>query len=236
MATDRPASTVAKAPRSRLSNNDRASSEQTFLFEALRELAFETCLEVAGSTLRIGLAASTWQLEQARQLLEHFKPSRPSLHPESPIADENERVVALALHVSPRQRVQRAQGVITLRRDNKAGLHLDLQYRPRLDEMRARGARLVEVEQLAFDQQIPPEALIGPMIQALAGTVESWGATDILAECTRIDAGFYCGQLGFKRLQKSSKPSGKVLLHLSAGRIARLKLLHNKKPDSTVGP
>lgn len=211
---------------------DRSAPEQPYLFEALRELLYESCLDVAGSTLRIGLAASHWQLEQARLFLEKFQSVRragsitPSTH------DQYERVVALALHVSPRQ--QRAQGVITLRRDNPAGLQLDQKHGDILNTMRARGAQLVEVEHLAFDRQTPFEAMLDPMIQALAGTIKSWGTTDILAECLTADAGFYCGQLGFKRLQK--RPGGnvnKVLLHLPAQRIARLHERKKQKPGNT---
>ncbi|MDP5240429.1 hypothetical protein Q9Q94_12875 [Uliginosibacterium sp. 31-16] len=225
MATDRPASTAAKLPHSRLCNSlqARPATEQPYVFEALRELAFETCLEVAGSTLRIGLAASAWQLEQARMLLETFHPApRKSTPADTPAIPANERAVAVALHVSPVHSSQRAQGVITLRRDSEAGLTLDRRHREALDGMRAQGARLVEVEQLAFDRQAPRNAMIAPMIRALAGTVETWGATDIIAECTPLDAGFYCSKLGFKRLHKTGD-TGKVLLYLPAQRIARLQ-------------
>ncbi|MDO6386970.1 MULTISPECIES: hypothetical protein [unclassified Uliginosibacterium] len=218
MATVRPDSTAAKPLRSRLSNPDRHAPEQIYLFEALRELAFETCLEVAGSTLRIGLAASHWQLEQARRLLEQLQPQHPPL--DRLPAPELERVVALALHISPRR--QRAQGVICLRRDNPAGLQLDLLHRPALDALRARGARLVEVERLAFDQHIAPEQLARPMIQALASTVADWDSTDILAECPRSHAGFYCSQLGFKRLGKQTDAK-RLLLCLSRKQLTRLQ-------------
>lgn len=234
MATDRPASTAAKPPRSRLCTSNRQAPEPAYLFEALRELAFESCLEIAGTTLRIGLAASAWQLEQARKLLENFQTGRKP-HPATETSSQ-ERAVALALHVHPRQRGQRAQGVITLRRDNPAGLMLDERHRALLDEMRAKGARLVEVEELAFDRQLPREALIGPMVQALVSAVDAWGSTDILAECPQQDASFYCAQLGFKRLRRSTEAlPGSLLLHLSARRIARLRL-HEKQKPGIAGP
>ena len=225
MATDPSASTAAKLPRSRLCNSlqSRPATEQPYLFEALRELSFETCLEVAGSTLRIGLAASAWQLEQARMLLEHFQPTKHP-NPRTSAPPAHERAVAIALHVTPKNRHPRAQGVITLRRDDETGLALDLHHRAVLDEMRARGACLVEVETLAFDGKTPPDTLIEPMIKALTSTVDAWGATDIVAECPRLDAAFYCAHLGFKRVHKrNNSQATHILLHLSAARIARLQ-------------
>jgi hypothetical protein len=225
VAPENSASIAAKHPRSRLCNSlqTRPATEHPFIFEALRELSFETCLTIAGSTLRIGLAATTWQLEQARILLEHFQPAGRKTAPAAPLSS-NERVVAIALDVSPKNHAPRAQGVITLRRDDETGLSLDLQHRSTLDAMRANGACLVEVEKLAFDRKLPVNELIGPMIQALSKTINAWGATDILTECTRTDAAFYCSHLGFKRLDKNSDGErGKILLHLSAARIARLQ-------------
>ncbi|GAB2902780.1 hypothetical protein GCM10027046_35000 [Uliginosibacterium flavum] len=227
MATDPSASTAAKLPRSRLCNSlqSRPATEQPYLFEALRELSFETCLEVAGSTLRIGLAASAWQLEQARMLLEHFQPlNRKILSAVANPVTDHERAVAVALHVTPSQNHQRAQGVITLRRDNEAGLALDQKHHVVLEEMRARGARLVEVETFAFNHKMPLDTLLEPMIKALTSTVDAWGATDILAECPRPDAAFYCAHLGFKRVHKlNDSKATHILLHLSATRIARLQ-------------
>lgn len=237
MATDRPASTAAKLPHSRLctSLQSRPATEQPYLFEALRELAFETCLDVAGATLRVGLAASAWQLEQARQLLEHFQPvpgQKLNLPPASLVT---ERAVALALQIAPRHGKPRAQGVITLRCDSAAGLALDRHHHETLEQMRAEGARLVEVEQLAFDRQAPLLALIKPMLQVLSSPVKTWEATDILAECTRLQAAFYCGQLGFKRLQnRPPNRADKILLHLPSTRLVALQSRHLpeiRRPD-----
>jgi hypothetical protein len=224
VATDRPASTAAKPPRSRLCNTGRSVADHAYLFEALRELTFETSLSIAGNTLRIGLAATVWQLDQARQLLDQFQsktsgPRPAALHP------SQDRAIALALDVRPMQRKRRAQGLISLRRDNEQGLNLDKTHQPFLDAMRARGASLAEVEHLAFDQKLPLSELLGPMIQALSNSVESWGITDIVAICEKPQMRFYCQHLGFKRIPETHAGNN-VLLHLPAGRIARLQARH----------
>lgn len=200
-------------------------TESVYLFEALREMAFESCLNVSGHTLRIGLAATQWQLEQARILLESFHPcehdtpARPL-----PALAANERAVAIVLNTALGGKEKHARAAISLRRDSLAGLALDAHHHLLLEQMRAKGARLVEIEQLAFAPKAPPISVLQPMLHALSGAVTDWGATDILAECAPRDAGFYCTQVGFKRLRTQSERSDSaVLLHLSAARLARLQ-------------
>ena len=222
MAPARPASTAAKPPRSRLSPpaQSRPAQGSPFLFEALRELSFETCLEVAGSTLRIGLAATHWQLEQARILLGAFDPAT---RKHEPLSASHERAVALALNTSLGAREGQARAVITLRRDSPAGLSLDSRHHATLERLRAQGAQLVEVEHLAFAARLPLDELLKPMTQALAGAVRDWGSTDILAECPRQHAAFYCSRLGFRRLHSRTTGKEPLLLHLPAAHVTLLR-------------
>jgi hypothetical protein len=224
------ASPVGSKPTcTRLQRGGTAARQQTQLFEILRELTFETCLEVAGSSLRIGLAASAWQLQQARLLLEHFQlpPSR-AFDLATP-ENASEHAVALALSIAPNGRQPRARGVIALHCDTSAGLQLDHQYRPALDKLRAKGARLAEVEQFAFDQGEALIPMLPSMMQALADSVRLWGTTDIVAACPRQHAPFYCTQLGFRRI-RGAENKGTLLLHLAQGRLQALRERLNGAP------
>lgn len=118
----------------------------------------------------------------------------------------------------------RANAVVILRKDGPEGLALDAAHAEALGKIREQGGVLVEVEQSAFSTRVPLESLLSPMIRALAGAVTEWGATDIVAECPRRQAAFYCSHLGFMRVDKrKTKGQGeRVLLHLPASGIARL--------------
>lgn len=196
-----------------------ADSTQLYLFEALRELAFENCLDVAGNSLRFGLAVTQWQLEQAFTLLNHFNTSIEALQPPS-----EGRVVGLALHAGLTPKTgARAKAVVVLRRDGPDGLALDALHPGSMEKIREHGGVLVEVEQSAFTSKLPIESLLMPMVNALAGAVRNWGATDIVAECPREQASLYCGRLGFRRVHKRQNSGVEhILLHLSADRIQRL--------------
>jgi hypothetical protein len=221
VATDRTHSIAAQHSRLRphASRLPGIGTAPSFLFEALRELDFESCFEVAGNHLRFGLAVTQWQLEQARILLDHFNTSAQLL-----LQPSNERVVALALHtgLTPKNGA-RAKAVVVLRRDGPTGLALDAWHPGTMNKIRERGGMLVEVEQLAFTQRLPLDSLIMPMVQALSGAVRDWGATDIVAECSREQAAMYCRRLGFKRLhRRTGGGTEHILLHLPASEIARL--------------
>ena len=183
-------------------------------------MAFENCLEIAGQSLRIGLAVTQWQLEQARIFLSHIHQNPPITPHES-----HERVVALSMHagLTPKSD-SRANAVVILRKDGPQGLALDAAHSEALGKIREQGGILVEVEQSAFSTRVPLDSLLSPMIHALSGAVSEWGATDIVAECPRRQAAFYCSRLGFLRIDKR-KTKGKgerVLLHLPASGIAKL--------------
>ncbi|KAF7599738.1 MAG: hypothetical protein CGU28_04915 [Candidatus Dactylopiibacterium carminicum] len=210
----------------RIQRADLCVDQHPLLFESLRELALESCLEVAGCTLRIGLAASTWQLQQARALLEHFQLAPARVFDPNHAAHPEDHAVALALSVGPvRSSQPRARGVIALHRDSTHGLHLDRRHRASLDRLRACGARLAEVEQLVFDRSAHLTPLLPPMIQVLAESVSTWGITDIVTECPRQHASFYCTQFGFRRVRDASCHSSHVLLHLPELRIQKLQSL-----------
>lgn len=222
MASDRPVSTTSPLHRRHAGGQSSAACglTQSYLFEVLREMAFENCLEIAGHSLRIGLAVSQWQIEQARIFLAHF-------HQNFQFPQEShERVVALAMHAGLNPRSEsRTNAVVILRKDGPQGLTLDGAHAKALEQLRDQGSILVEVEQIAFSSRVPLDSLLAPMIHALAGAVSEWGATDILAECPRRQAAFYCSRLGFLRLEKrKAKGQGeRVLLHLPAEGIARLQ-------------
>jgi len=222
VASDRPASITPPQHRRRLTAQSASGvgPTQTYLFEVLREMAFENCLEIAGQSLRIGLAVTQWQLEQARIFLSHIHQNPPLTPHES-----HERVVALSMHagLTPKSD-SRANAVVILRKDGPQGLALDAAHGEALGRIREQGGILVEVEQSAFSTRVPLDSLLSPMIHALSGAVSEWGATDIVAECPRRQAAFYCSRLGFLRIDKR-KTKGKgerVLLHLPASGIAKL--------------
>lgn len=214
--------------RSRLSAPVSAHDvERSGLFEMLRELAFETALHIGECSLRIGLAATTWQLRQAQALLAQAAlPGLSGMHPGVP-SESEERVVAVALHTGLCLHPNSALATISLHRDGSSGLALDGHHAEALDHLRENGARLVEVEQIAFDAQLPLPAMLAPMVRALSGiVVDVWGTTDIVLTCQPHDVVYYCDILGFARLpsaHRGKRRNGEgVLLHLPTTRIDQL--------------
>lgn len=203
-----------KPPRSRFSC--AGADEWTFRFETVRELGAERSLIVDGQRLRVGIANTHWQLQQARLLLEALQPIQ---RPQPLGLESRNQAIALALKIAPSNRQPRAQALLAVRCDSDEGLLLDQRHREALDQLREGGGRLIEIELVAFDRVLELEPLLRAMASALRGPVESWAATDILAECPREHAGVYCRLLGFRRLGKQAACNSKLLLALSAERL-----------------
>lgn len=204
-----------KPPRSRFSC--AGADEWAFRFETVRELGAERSLIIDGQRLRVGIANNHWQLQQARLLLEALQP----LQRPQPLRLESScnQVIALALKIAPPNRQPRAQALLAVRCDSEEGLQLDQRYREILNQLREGGGRLIEIELVAFDQVLELDPLLRAMASALRGPVESWAATDIIAECPREHAAVYCRLLGFRRLGKQGSNNPKLLLALSASRL-----------------
>lgn len=129
--------------------------------------------------------------------------------------------VAIALKIAPRSQSLRAQGILALRRDSEDGLALDKRHRAHLDQMRERGARLIEIETVAFEDVSQLNELLRAMVRTLLNSLEVWDATDIVVECPRAHAGTYCRLLGFRRTGLRADASQKVLLSLPAKRLSK---------------
>lgn len=219
MTANRPIPTTLLHSHKRLSSQSKPGLTQAFLFEVLREMAFENCLEIAGHSLRVGLAVSQWQMEQACIFLNHLnKPPLPSPEP------SHERIVAMALHAGLTPQCDaRANAVVVLRRDGPQGLALDHAHHEAIGRFRDKGGVLAEIEQSAFASQIPLDPLLDPMIRALSAAVSEWGTTEIVAECPRRQYPFYYSRLGFHRVSNCpSSKNDRILIHLPASRLASL--------------
>jgi len=167
----------------------------------------------------VGLAVSRWQMEQACIFLNHLnKPPLPTQEP------SQERVVAMALHAGLTPQCDaRANAVVVVRRDGPQGLSLDHAHPEAIGRFREKGGILAEIEQSAFTSQIPLDALLYPMIQALTAAMSDWGTTEIIAECPRRQYPFYCNRLGFHRVSNCpSNKNGRILIHLPASSLAKL--------------
>lgn len=179
--------------------------ERPGIMDFLRELAFEKSLCVDRRPFRIGLAATSWQLQQSLSLLrQQSLPSPLSQTGPYCLTDTTQdRVVALAMNTSLNTPFTGALATIWLRRDGPSGLPQDgtPPSREALNQMRAQGKRLVAVEALAFDKQAPFNLVLEPMMRALHGiVVDLWDATDIVTNCPRTEVAYYCGKLGFSRV------------------------------------
>ncbi|MDB5888230.1 MAG: hypothetical protein JWM03_1102 [Rhodocyclales bacterium] len=154
--------------------------------------------------LRVGLAATPWQLQQSLNLLQRQGLSSPLIQSDQPgINAALNRVVALALSTSLDMSCMGALATIWLRHDGAEGLPAD-QWpisRRSLDQLRNMGKRLVEVEALAFDERTPSSVVLNPMMHVLKCiVVDMWDATDIVMCCPRSQAAHYCSKLGFSRV------------------------------------
>ncbi|MDB5800323.1 MAG: hypothetical protein JWL63_1262 [Rhodocyclales bacterium] len=227
-------------PRSRLSPPRLAVGKTVArpgLPEFLRELAFEELLDVdrrfndqlTRPSLRIGLAATPWQLQQSLDLLQRQSLPSPLDHPGQSVADVTlDRVVALAMSTSLSSTCAGTLATIWLRRDGAAGLPAD--HWPgsqrALDQLRKAGRQLVAVEALAFDALAPSGLVLQPMLNVLKSIVENmWGATDIVLYCPRSQAAHYCGKLGFSRVpgQGHDVPhAGSILLRMPTQRVSQM--------------
>jgi hypothetical protein len=211
-----PGSSQLRPPRSRYCGAKTCEPEAGYLFEALSELKFEHSLEIDGHRLRVGVANNPWQFRQAHLLLEKLQYRNGQRSGPIALGSSCNRAVALALKIAPRSRSLRAQGILAVRCDSEDGLALDKRHREQLDRMRERGARLIEIEIVAFEDVSQLQALLQAMIRTLINPMEAWNATDIVVECPRTHAGAYCRLLGFRRASRLSEPSQKVLLRLPA--------------------
>lgn len=190
----------------------------------LQELTFESALRIGECSLRIGLAATAWQLNQAHALLvcAGIVPKLPAPAGLSPA--EADHVVAVALDTGLGRRPT-ALATVSLRRDGGNGLSLDARHGSALATLRAQGARLAEIDQLAFDRQLPVPSMIAPMARALSSVaVDAWGSTGVVFACGRDEAVFYCDNLGFSPVKVGArgKRDDEVLLHLPTSRLGHL--------------
>lgn len=246
-----PAHSVLPA-RSRLSapstGSGQAAPERPGLIEFLRELAFEKslCLHASHTTafasqrplhvsashlssFRIGLAATPWQLQQSLDLLQRQGLQSPLLPTSRAGAHDVDldRVVALAMNTSINSPFTGALATIWLRRDGVCGLPQDRMAfgHQALDHMRASGKRLIAVEALAFDEHIPLDLVLEPMMRALKSiAVDLWDASDIVTSCPRSQVAYYCSKLGFARVQGQvphASHAAPVLLHTPTQRMAQ---------------
>ncbi|MEC5388324.1 hypothetical protein VVD49_21505 [Uliginosibacterium sp. H3] len=227
-------------PRSRLSACGTSPGqivERPGLLEFLRELAFEKSLPIDarfhGPALRVGLAATPWQLQQSLDLLMRLDVPNPLNAPaRADTTDANlDRVVALAMNMSLNTPYTGALATIWLRRDGASGLPQDAvpSAQHALAQMREAGKRLVAVEAIAFDPQAPLKIVLEPMMHALRSiVVDLWDATDIITTCPASQVGYYCSKLGFSRLTKprldtlQTARTAPVMLHMPTQRMASI--------------
>lgn len=187
----------------------------------LQEMAFESALRIGECSMRVGLAATAWQLDQAQALLEYAGLMPKSQALLQSVAPTQERVVALALETRL-GRPRSALATISLHRDGDTGLSLDASHAAVLNDLRSRGEKLAEIEHLAFDSRLSIPHMIGPMVRALSSVVvDNWGSTGVVMACARKDAAFYCESLGFRRATKGARDH-EVLLHLPTSRLGHL--------------
>ncbi|MDQ7990153.1 MAG: hypothetical protein REI09_11025 [Candidatus Dactylopiibacterium sp.] len=208
-------------PRSRLGASRHRKGEG-HLFESLCELAHECSLEVAGTRLRVGLANNHWQLQQARLLIDALRQQGSgSQRLRPPVLDPERRdhAVAMALRTTPVGATPRARGLLVLRCDSGNGLALDARHGPELSRLREHGARLAELELVAFEDLRDLEPVLHALVTALHHAAQAWGATQILTECPRAHAPRYCRLLGFRRLDRRQRESDSVLLGLATHRL-----------------
>jgi len=202
--------------------------------EFLRELAFEKSLPLDasfhGPALRVGLAATPWQLQQSLNLLQRQDIPNPLNVPgQAGTSDANlDRVVALAMNTSLSTPYAGALATIWLRRDGAGGLPQDAVpgNQQNLEQMREAGKRLVAVEAIAFDPQAPLKIVLEPMMRTLrAIVIDLWDATDIVTTCPASQVGYYCSKLGFSRLAKprldtlQASRTAPVMLHMPTQRM-----------------
>lgn len=208
-----------KPQRSRFCGSSSGHQSGGHLFDALRELEFEQSLEIDGQRLRVGLANNAWQMYQAHLLLEKLHARNGLRSHVRPLCPGLNHAVAVALKVQPASRSLRAQGILVLRRDSHEGLALEQRHPAQLESLRQQGARLIEIELVAFEEVTQLENLLHAMIRSLLQSVNDWQATDILVECPREHAKIYCRRLGFKRCGERGHGNSRLLLRLSAARL-----------------
>lgn len=209
-----------KPQRSRYCGSSSTGQSGEHLFDALRELEFEQSLDIDGQRLRVGLANNAWQVHQARLLLEKLQSRNGHRSGARPLCPGVNHAVAVALKVAPASRSLRAQGILVLRRDSSEGLGLESRHPERLAQLREQGARLIEIELVAFEEVSQLENLLHAMIKSLLQSVHDWQATDILVECPREHARIYC-RLGFRRSGPASEDPARLLLRLPAARLLK---------------
>ena len=213
--------------------------------EFLREMAFEEMLQVdrrtdirvggqAYPSLRVGLAATAWQLQRAIALLERQCLPNPLAHlARAGIADASlDRVVALAMGTSLNTARTGALATIWLRRDSEDALPAG--YWPHsqraLEQMRSDGKRLVAVEAWAFDDQTPSSVALKPMMNVMKRiVVDMWDATDIVICCPRAQLAHYCGKFGFSRVAGQGQDlahANSILLRMPTQRMAQTPARH----------
>jgi hypothetical protein len=221
-------------------------AERPGLPEFLRELAFEEMLHVdrradvriggqAYPSLRVGLAATAWQLQQSIALLQRQCQPNPLAHlARGGTAEASlDRVVALAMGTSLNTARTGALATIWLRREGENGLPADYWpgSRRALEQMRSAGKRLVAVEAWAFDDQIPSSVALKPMLNVMKRiVVDMWDATDIVICCPRAQLAHYCGKLGFSRVAGQGQDvahANSILLHMPAQRMAQAPAQHD---------
>ncbi len=215
-----------KPQRSRFCGSSSSHQSGGLLFDAMRELEFEQSLEIDGQKLRVGLANNAWQVHQAHLLLEKLHARSGHRGVMRPLCPGENHSIALALKVMPASRSLRAQGILMLRCDGKDGLALEQRHREQIEGLRQDGARLVEIELVAFEEVTQLEDLLQAMVRSLLQSVSDWQATDILVECPREHARIYCRQLGFKRCSERESKAPRLLLRLPTCRL--LKRLADK--------
>jgi hypothetical protein len=188
----------------------------------LRELAYEEAVATSHGLVRIGLAATPWQLQQSLSLLARLEIPNPLSQPGEPGNTDAslDRVVALALNTSLNSPSCGALASIWLRRDGDGGLPQDRRgaHHRALQNLRETGCHLVAIEALVFDERAPAQQALVPMMSALKRiAVELWNASDIVATCPRTQLAHYCGELGFARFPASAQENPRaetVLLRL----------------------
>ena len=174
--------------------NGRLAARAAELFEFVRRLGGECFHEVGGQALRVGLAETDWQHQQAHALVERQYRRSGFLSSEAtlPHANENELVVVAMEGMM-------ALGTVTLRMDQGSGLLADGHYRREINAFREGGAQVCEFSRFAIDSEMNVLDIVDPMLQvACAAGFDPDRPTEVFVECHPRHAAFYRRVLGFK--------------------------------------
>lgn len=89
-------------------------------------------------------------------------------------------------------------GTVTLGFDSTDGLLVDEGNQARVDEMRAKGARLTELVRLAVTERAESTRVLAALFNAAYGLGRARNATDLLIEVNPRHVNFYTRSLGFE--------------------------------------